>query len=90
MESLAACRRTSHSARAVEVFGRSAQTAVVEVEQATEVGLDGTSMAVLDASENTELLVAAVGYDSGANSHVEAVVVVEVDQEQQIRVPQGG
>ena len=61
----------------VEVFGRSAQTAV-EVEQATEeAGLDGTSMAVLDASENPELLVAAVGYDSGANSRVEAVGVVD-------------
>jgi len=46
-------------------------------------------MAVLVASENPELLVAAVGYDFGANSYVEAVVVVEVDQEQQIRVPQG-
>jgi len=77
VESLAAYRHTSHSARVVEVFGRSAQTAV-EVEQATEeAGLDGTSMAVLDASENPELLVAAVGYDSGANSRVEAVGVVD-------------
>jgi hypothetical protein len=68
------------------------------VEQATgEAGLDDTSMAVLDATENHGPLVAVVvafaaGYDPGqarvvTNCRVD-VAVGEVDQVQQIQVLQ--
>jgi len=100
-EALAACRRTFHSAR-VEVFDRSAQTAVVGVEQARgEAGLGDTSMDVLDVPEESEPLVAVVvafgagaaGYDPGQAPVVTNWfddVVVEVDQVLQIQVLQGG
>ncbi len=79
----------------MKVFGCSAQFAAVGVEQAMEeAGLDDMAMVLLDAGENPgPLVVVVAGCDPG-QARVETnsvdVVVGEVDQEQQMQVPQGG
>ena len=93
MKTLIVRRCMSRSAR-MEVFGCFAQFAAVGVEQVMEEArLDDTSTVLLGAWKNPGPLVAvAAGCGPGQARVVTNsvdVVVGEVDQEQQMQVPQG-